>query len=222
MMMYSLVCRGSTVLAEHAATAGNFATVALQIIPKINAVKCTFQHDIYYFHTLTQDGCVFIVVALKDFGRRIPFDYLEDIAAKFKLKYGSRSSTAESYALNDFHAVLEQQMIYFSNNDKFHQVQGDIDAVREVMVTNIEKVLERGEALEILVDKTDNLNQASFAFKKRSTALRRAMWWKNTKLIVIMLGGAAFGIYFLIGFFCGLPGWKSCLVSLYKLIIEIK
>ena len=44
-----------------------------------------------------------------------------------------------------------------------------------------EKVLERGERIEILVDKTDNLNQASVAFKRRSVALRRQMWWKNTR-----------------------------------------
>lgn len=153
MMLYSLVSRGTTVLAEHASTTGNFASVALQIIPKINNVKCTFQHDRYYFHTLTHDGCVFMVVALIDFGRRIPFDYLQDIAAKFKLKYADRALTAESYALNDFHSVMQEQMVYFAKNDKFHKVQEEIDSVREVMVTNVEKVLERGEALEILVDK---------------------------------------------------------------------
>jgi hypothetical protein len=33
-------------------------------------------------------------------------------------------------------------------------------------------VLERGERIELLVDKTDNLNQQAFAFKKRSTQLK--------------------------------------------------
>jgi vesicle-associated membrane protein 7 len=32
--------------------------------------------------------------------------------------------------------------------------------------------LERGERIELLVDKTDNLNQQAFAFKKRSTQLK--------------------------------------------------
>lgn len=36
----------------------------------------------------------------------------------------------------------------------------------------LERVLERGERIELLVDKTDNLNQQAFAFKKRSTALK--------------------------------------------------
>jgi hypothetical protein len=49
------------------------------------------------------------------------------------------------------------------------------------------------------------------------------MWWKNTKLMLIMVCGGIFGVYFLVGAFCGLPGWKSCFVSLLGLIIiEIK
>lgn len=33
-------------------------------------------------------------------------------------------------------------------------------------------MLERGERIELLVDKTDNLNQQAYAFKKRSVALK--------------------------------------------------
>jgi hypothetical protein len=32
-----------------------------------------------------------------------------------------------------------------------------VDEVKNIMVENIEKVLERGEKIELLVDKTDNL-----------------------------------------------------------------
>ena len=41
--------------------------------------------------------------------------------------------------------------------------------------------------MELLVDKTDNLNQQAFQFKKKSTQLKRAMWWKNTKLMVMLV-----------------------------------
>jgi len=47
-------------------------------------------------------------------------------------------------------------------------------------------VLERGERIELLVDKTENLNQSAFKFKKSSTQLKRAMWWKNIKIMIII------------------------------------
>ena len=37
------------------------------------------------------------------------------------------------------------------------EVQGKLDVVKGVMVQNIENILERGEKLELLVDKTDQL-----------------------------------------------------------------
>jgi hypothetical protein len=38
--------------------------------------------------------------------------------------------------------------------------------VKDVMIENIDRVLERGEKIELLVDKTDRLNQQAFKFEK--------------------------------------------------------
>lgn len=53
------------------------------------------------------------------------------------------------------------------------------------MVHNVEAILSRGERIELLVDKTDNLSSQARAFRKRSVQLRRRMWWKNTRLIAL-------------------------------------
>ena len=102
---------------------------------------------------------------------------------------------------------------YFSTNptsDAFRAVQGQLSEVKDIMVHNIEKILERGERIDILVDKTDTLNAASFAFKKRSQHLRRMMWWKNIKLIVILSLVGVILLYCAISLGCGFPGWQNC------------
>ncbi|KAH9293603.1 hypothetical protein KI387_041193, partial [Taxus chinensis] len=76
-------------------------------------------------------------------------------------------------------------MEYFSNNpnaDTLTCVRGEINEVRTVMVENIEKILERGDKIELLVDKTSTLQDNSFHFKKQSRRLRKALWMKNVKL----------------------------------------
>jgi vesicle-associated membrane protein 7 len=58
------------------------------------------------------------------------------------------------------------------------------------MVENIDRVLERGEKIELLVDKTDRLNQQAFKFERSSRSLKREMLWKkyrNYLLIFILL-----------------------------------
>ena len=47
-----------------------------------------------------------------------------------------------------------------------------------------EKVLERGEKIELLVDRTDRLNQQAFKFEKQSKKLKNAMWWRNIRMMV--------------------------------------
>ncbi len=54
---------------------------------------------------------------------------------------------------NNF-VFLHSPQDYFSNNanaDKISKVKEQVDEVQQIMVQNIERVLERGERLELLV-----------------------------------------------------------------------
>jgi len=51
------------------------------------------------------------------------------------------------------------------------------------MVKNIETVLERGEKIELLVEKTEVLEEHAFKFQKNSKTLKKKMWWKNVKVM---------------------------------------
>ncbi|TPX60628.1 hypothetical protein SpCBS45565_g07465 [Spizellomyces sp. 'palustris'] len=217
-IIYGLVARGAIILAEHATTTGNFTTVTQHILERLpeGDSKMTFVYDRYLFHYISRNNITYLCLADDSFGRRLPFAFLEDISRRFENVYGDRAQTAIAYGLNEFSKVIATQMEYYSNNqgaDRLRQVQGEIDQVRDVMVHNIEKVLERGERIEILVDKTDNLNQTSFAFKKRSTALRRQEWWKNTRLMILLVAVIFLVIYFTVGASCGFPGFHKCFGS---------
>lgn len=50
------------------------------------------------------------------------------------------------------------------------------------MVQNLERVLQRGERIELLVEKTEELQTNAATFRKTSTALKRHFWWRNMKL----------------------------------------
>ena len=43
------------------------------------------------------------------------------------------------------------------------------------------QVLERGEKIELLVDKTDRLNQQAFRFESSSRRLKQAMYWRKVR-----------------------------------------
>ncbi|KAJ3188122.1 hypothetical protein HK101_009160 [Irineochytrium annulatum] len=60
-------------------------------------------------------------------------------------------------------------------SEKTAEVQGQIDEVITVMHTNIEKVIARGEKLESLQNKTDDLQQGAMQFKRGATKVRSQM-----------------------------------------------
>lgn len=54
------------------------------------------------------------------------------------------------------------------------------------MIENIDKVLERGDRLELLVDKTANMQGNTFRFRKQARRFRSTVWWRNVKLTYVL------------------------------------
>jgi len=50
----------------------------------------------------------------------------------------------------------------------------------------IDHVLKRGERLEDLMNKTDEMANEADQFRRGATKLKNAMWWKNIRLMIIL------------------------------------
>jgi vesicle-associated membrane protein 7 len=60
---------------------------------------------------------------------------------------------------------------YYSESpasDKLRNVQYNLDNVKNLMIDNIDKVLERGEKVEILVAKTEQMSDSAFTLRTRA------------------------------------------------------
>lgn len=115
------------------------------------------------------------------------------------------------YGAAAFNGRLKQLMVEYGTtqagkDDAIGNVQSEIENVRGIMTENIERVLERGERIDLLVDKTDRLGGSAHDFRVRSRGLRRRMWWKNVKLMALLVVVVIFLVYLFVGFGCGLPG----------------
>ena len=90
--------------------------------------------------------------------------------------------------------------------DALATARAELSDARVVMTDNIERVLDRGERIDLLVNQTDRLGGSARDFRVRSRDLRRQMWWKNVKLMVLVGVVMICLVYLLIGMGCGLPG----------------
>lgn len=183
-------------LAEYTEFKGNFTTIAAQCLQKLPASnnKFTYNCDNHTFNYLVEDGFAYCVVADESVGRQVPMAFLERVKEDFKRRYGGgRADTAVGNSLNrDFGSKLKEHMQYCVDHpeeiSKLAKVKAQVSEVKGVMMENIEKVLDRGEKIELLVDKTENLRFQAQDFQKQGTQLRRKMWFQNMKVKLIVLG----------------------------------
>ncbi|KAH8517707.1 hypothetical protein H0E87_005573 [Populus deltoides] len=165
-LIYSFVARGTVILADYTDFSGNFAGIAAQCLLKLPATnnKFTYNCDGHTFNYLVDNGFTYCVVAVESVGRQIPIAYLERIKEDFTNRYGGgKAAIAVANSLKkEFGPKLKEQMQYCMDHpeevSKLAKVKAQVSEVKGVMMENIEKVLDRGVKIELLVDKTDDLH----------------------------------------------------------------
>ena len=103
---------------------------------------------------------------------------------KFQERYKDAVHTAIAFQMDaEFKRVLERQMLYYNNpnNSSTTRLASKLDTVKGIMTQNIETVLERGEKLDLLVDKSERLTNQASTFKKSTTSLANKMWCQKVK-----------------------------------------
>ncbi|OAY63202.1 putative vesicle-associated membrane protein 726 [Ananas comosus] len=124
----------------------------------------------------------------------MPIAFLERIKEDFIKRYGGgKAATAAASSLNrEFGSKLKEHMHYCVEHpeeiSKLAKVKAQVSEVKGVMMENIEKVIERGENVDRLVDKTENLRFQANDFRQQGTRVRRKMWLQNMKIKLIVLG----------------------------------
>ncbi|KAL9624683.1 MAG: hypothetical protein Q9160_001037 [Pyrenula sp. 1 TL-2023] len=74
-------------------------------------------------------------------------------------------------------------------NQRTAALQAQIDDTVGVMRDNINKVSQRGERLDSLQDKTDNLAVSAQGFRRGANRVRKQMWWKDMKMRMCLIVG---------------------------------
>lgn len=146
-------------------------------------------------------GLTYLVIAdSTSVSRRVCFGFLAEARRRFLAHLPPETTDyadLPNYGGASFNGELRRLMAveyggtataehHHGADDAIGSVQRDIDDVKGIMTRNIEGLLERGERIDLLVDKTDRLGGSAREFRLRSRGLKRRMWWKNVKLMGLL------------------------------------
>ncbi|KAH8889813.1 vesicle-associated membrane protein [Thozetella sp. PMI_491] len=209
-LLYACIAHNTTILSECTTSAtSQTSSLASVLLPKIKHAepeKATFTHGAYHIHLISEapsehppaqasaGGLSFVVITESDLGRRIAFGFLIEIRKRFFAQFPAAETDfadLPNYGAAIFNSELKNLMVEYGTtghgrDDAISNAKREIDDVRGIMTRNIEGLLERGERIDLLVDKTDRLGGSAHEFRVRSRGLKRKMWWKNVKLMGLL------------------------------------
>jgi len=220
-VFYGLIAKGTLVLAEHTLEGyhGNFAELTASVLEKVpaNDQLIFYAHESYYFHLLMDDGLSYLCVSEQSMGKVIPSKFLKKLRDAFVQQFGDRASASglKPLAFNaDFKKTLRTLMlettVASSGDQKVNAVKSELAQAKQIMEKNIDKAIDRGERLDILVDKTENVRSKAVQFHRGAKDVRRQFCCKNAKTTLVFLLLILAVIFFIVMFACGGITFSHC------------
>jgi len=179
-ILYAAVAVNNAVTAEHPEKQyPDLAAVCARIVAQVplneNRRK-TFEEPAHKFHYISNADRVVICAAHKDAALRRCYAFLDGL---------QKGLTPDN---RNAKKLLVEQMAYHNNpaNDKLDNLKGELNQVTEVMAENIERVLKRGQDLDAMANKSEELAEGAAQFSSQARRLRRAHCRKHAKLIALI------------------------------------
>jgi len=127
-------------------------------------------HDKYIVYSVTKfNGLCAVAILDSEYPQNVMIRFLNKIMFDFTTEYGNIIiSFKTDYKLQL--STLDDLIIEYQDpkKDKFHKINTELDETKIIMHKSIDKILDRGEKIENLVQRSKDLSKSSKRFFKTS------------------------------------------------------
>lgn len=151
--------------------------------------KFSFDSGRYTYHAYISGNLVYLCVSEAMFDRNLAFNCLFELERQLTLAgLKERAQSAGPFALRScFSSTMASVLSQYSSSDRLGKLESKVEEVTGVMRQNIDKVVQRGDALDNLTERSDLLAHSTTDFRVSATKLRKKLCYKNVKLWVILV-----------------------------------
>merc|ERR1719217_280758 len=180
----AVVARGTFVVCEYDASTG---AEDLNKIPRTGAIR-SYVFAGYTFNYVLEKDLIFLCMAAVAAGSELVFQFLNELKRNFQrlsLQLNGPNRSAELTKM-----LKEMISKYNSDQDttKVRQMEQQLEDVTDMMRDNLSKVMERGEKIESLIDKTAIFAGEAISFRSGAKRHNDALWWKENRCRLICFG----------------------------------
>lgn len=165
------------------------------------------------YHIMTDDALGYGIICAKGVSRREGHATLDELAALFKKMFVEPPAKLNPKLVDVFTRPARDVLVKQSSGaagdagDKVKKVKLAVDEVKNMALDNVERVIQRGQRIDDIVQATDDLQFQAEGFQRNSRDLRNQLWWNSMQGKLMIAGVAAFML--LIVYFTFFMGGKS-------------
>ena len=186
-LYYALIARQRVILCDHALVQGSYETASQTALDRAitdGDTSISYEDGSLVYHVFMSGGLIYLCVSDVIFDRSLAFGCLKELESSLYNSPGLRdqAATAGPYALRrEFSYEMSQVLSQYASGDKLGKLQNQVTNVTGVMRGNLEKVMQRGETLDDLEDRSEKLAHSSTDFRHSAVRLKRKEQFRNIK-----------------------------------------
>ncbi|KAL3124734.1 hypothetical protein niasHT_001571 [Heterodera trifolii] len=180
-----------------------YMTQAKMLFKKLNSPGTPQAQSVasgqYFFHYIVKDTVCTLCLCDQTLPRKAAFSYLEEVGSEFLNQHGTQiDATARPYHFLEFDSYIQniKRKHLDRGRNAMAAVNSELQDVTRIMVSNIEDVIHRGEALNILESRASDLSDLSKKYREDARQLNR-----RTAIFKLFVGLAvAFALFMVFRF----------------------
>ncbi|GET89892.1 vesicle-associated membrane protein, putative [Leishmania tarentolae] len=190
----SLVVFERVIIAEESVSPS--VRVALQkmlgLLPCHDA-KVSYQLERDVFHFFIESDIIFACTTSGHYENRIVFGFLLHIKDAFKRSFAGRADCYPRHTdltpenCQDFSSTLASSRKTFNEGreeDKVERIKEQLNTTREVMLRNLDSIIERGDHIDTLCDRTELLRDEAQGFHSNARSLNHTVLLQKLSIVI--------------------------------------
>ena len=188
-IIYGIIAKDSKPLCEYSEYVGSISSVCIKAIAMCKEQQGVLTYEGYNMYYENHFNLIFLLMCEKGYPEEAVFKCIENIVNEFQKTFPSSSAydNGPQYCLNkQFQQKLRMYMEKY--NDPKNQ-KNKVDILKDQVLSMHRQVLdtadivnERGEQINLIVSKSEQLSRDSYTFKKTAEKVKNIERWRKIKL----------------------------------------
>ena len=194
-IIYGLIAQNNKPLCDYSEYKGTFTSICIRTLPKCSNERglLTIQNAYNIFYR-NENGITFLYLCENSFPQEAAIVCLDKTIEEFFKNFSTQTdySNEPQYCLNNqFQRKLFEKMQKYNSNsnildENINELKENLLSMNKQVIESSELVNERGDQIQLIVNKAEKLSQDSHNFADTTKKVKRLEKWRKIKMYIII------------------------------------